>query len=116
MTRKIVLLAILTFSAACGSDQSPKCQGHKLLGTWTSGAGDTLSFNESCQGSESYCEQTFHFADSISQPETRVDLFIKSGNGAIGGCATSGTRSCDYSIAADTLNIDCGTGVIVYTK
>lgn len=116
MTRKIVLILAIPLLAACGSDPSQKCQGHKLLGAWTSGAGDVLSFDESCNGSESYCEQTFRFADSISQPDTRVDLFIQSGNTGIGGCAGSGTRSCDYSIAADTLTIDCGSGPIAYTK
>lgn len=107
------LAAAALWITACGSapEEGPPCAGHPGVGTWRSGL-SRFTMNDRCEGSETTCNSTFR----VGQPKDgTVPLEILATNNN-SGCQPVGTHTCAFQITGDTLAIDCGQGVVNYTR
>jgi hypothetical protein len=99
------------------SDQPTACSGAIVKGTWTGdilGNVDTLTFNEDCSGSSSYCATQFNYPMVSANSGTATISVTATNNNQ--GCLPMGDASCGYTVSGDTLSFDCGGSVLVYTR
>lgn len=99
------------------SDQPTACAGAVVKGVWTGdilGSADTLTFNEDCSGSSSYCGAQFTYP-RVSANSGTATISVSATNDNQ-GCLPAGDASCGYTVSGDTLSFDCGGSVLVYTR
>lgn len=113
------LVGLVSLGCAPASSTSLSSQGacakSPFLGTWVlEGGPDSLSFNQDCTGSSSYCESTFVYPMVAASFGTLV-VDVRSTSGKP-GCIGVGEIACVYQFDAKRFGYDCGNGAVIYNK
>jgi hypothetical protein len=114
----LVLIFISTGCAGSGSSSRTEigaCTGIGQLGTWYNNiSGDYITLNDSCTGSATRCTHLFSYTKPDAAGNTIIQ--ITQSNNA-GGCMTVGLQTCTaVNSNPNTLQLNCGFGVMTYTK
>lgn len=121
---KKVFLAIFTTvvlnscSNGGGSDATTTvgaCASSIVSGSWlNNNNGDLLNFASNCSYTSSLCASTGTYPN-VTASSGFVIVNVTSTNGS-GGCLPLGQTSCSYAVSGNTMQYNCGGGVLTFIK
>jgi hypothetical protein len=126
--KTLLLVLVTVLLSACGSGggggsgsgggSTPvSCVDSTYNGQWQilPGPTDILTLNSNCTGSMSRCGQTFGY-----QPPTAtvgyVTITVYDAPNGQANCLAAGTYTCGVNYNATNMAINCGLGIVSYTK
>lgn len=122
MKALVTVLTVALILTGCGSNSGSApassggaCSSSVLKGTWQHANGSSLTFNQDCTGTGSYCESNFTYPNvTAASGDALVTI---SNTNTRSGCSPAGAATaCVYSISGNALAFNCGAGVSNYTR
>lgn len=115
----MVLVSTLSISCAKKADEASPgpCAKSIMLGAWkntSTSVNETMTFNDTCKGTDNYCASTFSFPNATPTFGTAAITVLTTGS--VAGCLPLGTTSCDYQVSGARLDINCGGGGMTFIK
>lgn len=110
----ITLMAALT---GCGQDNGPvpsgpQCLDQNLNGVWNKAGGGLIHLNPDCTGRIDFCGQDITY----TLPVNGVASLTMLNNSPIPACGNAGTVQCSLTYTSTNMGLNCGGGVIFFTK
>ncbi len=124
-----LLILSISFMTACGSSSGsgggtgggsspagPACSD-SANGQWQilPGPTDILTLNTNCSGYMSRCAQNFTYTKPTGSPGYTTITITDMPNGGA-NCLAAGTYACGVNYNSTNMAIDCGSGIVSYTK